>query len=115
MTLGGLWHGASWTFVVWGVLHGLLLVAHRAFRGYCEPRPRLDAALRTSAGTALRIGLTFLSVALCWVFFRASTFGDAATVLAGLAVPRAGLSAPLHPCGLWGTLAVVAVCHLLAA
>jgi alginate O-acetyltransferase complex protein AlgI len=114
MTLGGLWHGASWTFVVWGVLHGLLLVAHRAFRGYCECRTHLEAALRTSAGTTLRIGLTFLSVALCWVFFRASTFADAATVLGGLFVPRAGLSAPLHPCGLWGTVALVAVCHVLA-
>ncbi len=115
MTLGGLWHGASWTFVVWGVLHGLLLVVHRTFRGYCERRPRLDAALRTLPGTAVRIGMTFLSVALCWVFFRAATFTGAAAMLGGLFVPRGGFTAPLHPCGLWGTLAVVAFCHLFAA
>ena len=36
MTLGGLWHGASWTFVVWGMLHGGMLILHRLFRSFCE-------------------------------------------------------------------------------
>jgi alginate O-acetyltransferase complex protein AlgI len=115
MTLGGLWHGASWTFVVWGALHGLLLVGHRAFRGYCENRPRLGAALQSAAGTGMRIGLTFLSVALCWVFFRAATFGAAATMLRGLFVPHPGLGAPLNPFGLWTMVALVAICHFLGA
>src|SRR5437763_13647772 len=38
MTLGGLWHGANWTFVIWGLLHGLLLIVHRSFRSFCKPR-----------------------------------------------------------------------------
>src|SRR5262249_21286861 len=75
MILGGLWHGASWTFVVWGLVHGLLLVVHRLFRDFCEPRPRLAAALQTRPGTGVRVAVTFLSVAFCWVLFRATTFG----------------------------------------
>ena len=45
MTLGGLWHGASWTFVLWGLAHGLLLVGHRAFRSFAMSRPSLDRLL----------------------------------------------------------------------
>src|SRR5205823_8430177 len=44
MALGGLWHGANWTFVVWGILHGLLLIVHRTFQGICRQHPRLDRA-----------------------------------------------------------------------
>jgi alginate O-acetyltransferase complex protein AlgI len=91
MTLGGLWHGASWTFVAWGVLHGLLLIAHRAFRDWCAPRPRLACWLQSQSGTALRIGTTFLTVSLCWVFFRATAFGKAAELLKRLVVPHSGL------------------------
>src|SRR5207245_2381081 len=47
MTLGGLWHGASWTFVGWGVLHGFFLITHRSFREFADRRPRLDAWLQT--------------------------------------------------------------------
>ncbi len=45
MTLGGLWHGAAWGYVLWGIAHGLMLVVHKQFKDYCEARPRLDAAL----------------------------------------------------------------------
>ena len=95
------------------MLHGLLLIGQRAFRGFCELRPRLDGTLQTPVGTAARISLTFLSVALAWVFFRAATFADAATVLQGLFVLRDGLPAPLNPVGLWGTWAVVLIACLL--
>jgi alginate O-acetyltransferase complex protein AlgI len=91
MTLGGLWHGASWTFVVWGLLHGLLLVGHRTFQDWCRLRPRLSAWLETSSGTALRVSATFMAVSLCWVFFRATTFTIAATMLWRMAVPHPGI------------------------
>jgi alginate O-acetyltransferase complex protein AlgI len=110
MVLGGLWHGASWTFVFWGLLHGALLVAHRAFRDFCKPRPRLDALLQGPAGTTLRRLVTFLCVALCWVFFRATTFGAALEMLRRLAVPHAGSAAPLPGLSLWYTVALVVVC-----
>jgi alginate O-acetyltransferase complex protein AlgI len=80
MLLGGLWHGASWTFVVWGGLHGLLLAGHRALGGYV-PRGRL-APLRWS--DVPKILTTFATVSLVWVFFRAATFTEAVDYLQGL-------------------------------
>jgi alginate O-acetyltransferase complex protein AlgI len=78
MLIGGLWHGASWTFVVWGGLHGLYLAVERMlrkpFRGY---RPGRLAA----AGLGL---LTFVLVNIAWVFFRAKTFHEAMFVLSGM-------------------------------
>ena len=57
MTLGGLWHGAGWNFVVFGLLQGLLLIIHRVFKDYCKTRPALDAWLQTAAGTSFPGGL----------------------------------------------------------
>jgi alginate O-acetyltransferase complex protein AlgI len=88
MTLGGLWHGASWTFVFWGFYHGLLLTMQRAWTA-----PRWFAGIWTRPlGTAA----TFLAVAVGWVFFRAQTFTDALSVLAGLVRPTRGLTLQPH-------------------
>jgi alginate O-acetyltransferase complex protein AlgI len=73
MLLGGLWHGASWTFVVWGGLHGLFLIAERVLR------PHL-ARLRWTAGpvgTFAGVAVTFVCVCFAWVFFRAPDFSTA--------------------------------------
>jgi D-alanyl-lipoteichoic acid acyltransferase DltB (MBOAT superfamily) len=80
MLLGGLWHGASWTFVVWGGLHGLLLAGHRALGGYV-PRGK-PQALRVRDVPAVIV--TFSTVTLLWVFFRADSFGEALAFLSGL-------------------------------
>jgi len=114
MVLGGLWHGAAWTFVAWGALHGLLLVGHRAFQQFCKSRQRLDGLLQSATGTGLRVAVTFAAVCVCWVFFRATSFAAALTVLGRLAMPCDGLAPPLHKRALAYTLAVVAVAHLLA-
>ncbi len=114
MTLGGLWHGASWTFVVWGMLHGLLLIVHRWFRDFATCRSRLDRSLQSLPGTALRIALTFLTVSVCWIFFRAATFSAAATILGRMLVPQPGLGPPLATVSFWCMVAVVAVCHAAA-
>jgi alginate O-acetyltransferase complex protein AlgI len=114
MTLGGLWHGASWTFVAWGVLHGLLLVLHRAFRAGCAGRPRLERALRSGPGTAARVGCTFLCVCLGWVFFRAQTFGAAAALLARMVWPGPSRTEPLAAFGFVATVVVVLLGHGLA-
>jgi alginate O-acetyltransferase complex protein AlgI len=82
MLLGGLWHGASWTFVVWGGLHGTYLLINHAWRAAAaglRPGAAL-AALGKFAGAAL----TFLAVVVAWVFFRATTFDGAARVLQGM-------------------------------
>jgi alginate O-acetyltransferase complex protein AlgI len=114
MTLGGLWHGASWTFVLWGLLHGFLLVGHRLFRDFCQVRPRLDRVLQTLPGAAVCVGFTCLCVCLGWVLFRATTFGIAAEVFKRLAVPHTGSGLPLALDGLWVIVVVVALAHVLA-
>jgi alginate O-acetyltransferase complex protein AlgI len=80
MLLGGLWHGASWTFVVWGGLHGIYLAAERWIRQKTGvegdpvgPWNRLALAL-----------VTYFLVNITWVFFRAGDFGSASRILAGM-------------------------------
>jgi alginate O-acetyltransferase complex protein AlgI len=113
MVLGGLWHGAAWTFVAWGALHGLLLVAHRGLQAFCKTRPRLDGLLQSRPGTVLRVMTTFCCVCAGWVFFRATTFGSAAEVLKRLALPHAGLPAPPRPHTFWCVAVGVLACHAL--
>jgi alginate O-acetyltransferase complex protein AlgI len=114
MTLGGLWHGASWNFVLWGALHGVFLSVHRAFRSFCTARPRLDRLVQTPAGTALRRLLTFFCVCQGFVLFRAIGLGTATTMLGRLWLPAAGLS-NWHPFGMsffWCLIAGAAVFHV---
>ena len=70
MLLGGLWHGAAWTFVVWGAYHGLLLVGYRLVQTGFDRWPRL-----------LRRAVTFVLVVIGWVFFRSDNFGIALSLL----------------------------------
>ena len=84
MLLGGLWHGAAWTFVAWGGLHGLYLAANHAWRQLMRRIGR-DPDRPTPAGALLARGLTFLAVVVGWVLFRAESFDAAARILAGMA------------------------------
>jgi D-alanyl-lipoteichoic acid acyltransferase DltB (MBOAT superfamily) len=97
MLLGGLWHGASWTFVVWGGLHGLYLQLNHAWRHLVERSPRLQARLaRHSTMAAVAAwALTFLAVVVAWVFFRAETFTGAANMLAGMFLGATEMDADL--------------------
>jgi alginate O-acetyltransferase complex protein AlgI len=83
MLLGGLWHGAAWTFVAWGALHGLYLCINHAWINYGPPIP---AALAHPAGIAARL-LTFLAVVVAWVFFRADSLTSALSVLSKMTDP----------------------------
>ena len=114
MTLGGLWHGANWTFVFWGALHGSLLVGHRCFRAVSERLPLLERVLRSMPGAALRMLLTYGCVAIGWVFFRATTFHDAWTLLHRLFAWGPGLGEPLRRVGLVDTLVFLWLCHGVA-
>jgi len=79
MLLGGLWHGAAWTFVVWGGLHGSLLAIHRLWSRTLDEvgwRPAVTVRGSTAWRWASRI-LLFHAVSAGWVFFRASSFGIA--------------------------------------
>ena len=83
MLIGGLWHGAAWTFVVWGAYHGALLALHRRFAAVWDPLPAL-----------LRRGAMFLAAVVGWVFFRATDFGMALDLLAKMFTPVPGSLGP---------------------
>ncbi|WP_263771540.1 MBOAT family O-acyltransferase [Propionivibrio soli] len=83
MVLGGLWHGASWTFVFWGTLHGIYLVINHAFQKLVNNFYDLN-------GPAFKLvawAMTFLSAVVAWVFFRAPDFPTALRVLNGMVTP----------------------------
>jgi D-alanyl-lipoteichoic acid acyltransferase DltB (MBOAT superfamily) len=115
MVLGGLWHGAAWTFVVWGALHGLALAAHHAFRDHLAPRLGLPASspLGSAVGLVLCTALTFWWVCLAWIFFRAVGFADALIIAKAYLTFTAEGTLPL---GLdWKPLALaLGVLHWLA-
>jgi alginate O-acetyltransferase complex protein AlgI len=79
MVIGGLWHGAAWTFVLWGALHGVGLSIER---GWGEMRG--NSASESLGGRAARRLLTFHVVCLGWVLFRSDSVATAATVLGRL-------------------------------
>jgi D-alanyl-lipoteichoic acid acyltransferase DltB (MBOAT superfamily) len=95
MLLGGLWHGAGWTFVVWGGLHGLYLVLHHGWQAWYGP-------LGAGARTWWAWPLTFVAVVLAWVMFRAPDLATAVEIWRGMAgangvaLPR-GLAAYAQP------------------
>lgn len=83
MVLGGLWHGAAWTFVAWGTIHGLALVVERLL-GAGRPSGERPVA------TALRWLITFHVVCVAWVLFRAESFEIAADFLGGIVTAPLG-------------------------
>jgi alginate O-acetyltransferase complex protein AlgI len=111
MGLAGLWHGASWPYVVFGLLQGLMLIAHRGFAAWCAARPALAALLQTLPGAAVRVGFTFFCFCLTLVVFRSPTLAAGADMLVGLFRPRGGLGPPISLDYLWCFLAVAAVAH----
>ena len=92
--LGGLWHGAGWTFIVWGGLHGAALVVFRGWQRIGFRLPKIVAIL-----------FTFLFVHVTWVFFRANSLADAANMLRKL-VPGA-LEWSAWQINLWPTQATI--------
>jgi hypothetical protein len=89
MLLGGLWHGAGWTFVVWGGLHGAYLIVNHTWRTWRTSRPLEVGWFERWIGTVL----TFLAVIVAWVFFRADSF-DTATRILGTMTGINGIGLP---------------------
>ena len=109
MLLGGLWHGASWNFVIWGGLHGVALIVHKAWRWLLGKKAAVfdQSRIVSLAGWALTMALVFSG----WVFFRAAGFHNATTMLARIFTWNTGGVRLLSPQILMA-LAMVGVAHL---
>ncbi len=93
MLLGGLWHGANWTFLVWGGLHGIYLVVNHSWQSVREQLGFEESGL--TLGYRLFSGLiTFLAVVVAWVFFRADSIKTALVIIEGMS-GRNGMALPL--------------------
>lgn len=79
--VSGLWHGANWTFLAWGVLHGIFLVFHDFLCG----GKRVRNSVKTSAAlTCAKVSLTFAAVTFAWILFRAESFSHFAAIMDGI-------------------------------
>lgn len=87
MLLGGLWHGAKWTFVIWGFLHGAFLCLHKAFRAIKKSEHSTSVI-----SSAISILFTYILVCIGWVFFRAETVQDAFIVIKKLFIWQDGIT-----------------------
>src|SRR5262249_13864232 len=106
MLLGGLWHGAAWTFVAWGAYHGALLALHRAI-----PWPQWTGRRMLHPA---RVAVTFVLVCIGWVLFRAESLGAACTILGRMATPSTGISLSPHVALLTAAiLGVVLAAHVI--
>lgn len=89
MVLGGLWHGASWNFVLWGTLHGLALCIHKLyvqFRGTTKEK--------NTFSKIVSIAFTYVFVCICWIFFRSEDFSVSLSVLSKVFVWQDGIIQP---------------------
>ncbi len=120
MVLGGVWHGAAWTFVIWGALHGVYICINHLWRNVAVDMPRLTSH---AAWKYFSRGLTFLLVVIAWAFFRAESVDSALLVLSGMSGGN-GFGVPLllaTPLGIEGaecaafTLCAVAFPNNLAS
>lgn len=94
MLLGGLWHGAGWTYIIWGGLHGLYLMIFHAWRRGLEASGLSSSSRSLSTALApIAWLLTFTAVVVAWVFFRAANLDSALSMLRGMA----GMNGALLP------------------
>lgn len=84
MLLGGLWHGAAWTFVIWGAYHGGLLILHRCFQRFSGKTQAVENDFYRPVFSALKMILFFHLICLGWLFFRAASLTQALQMLQGI-------------------------------
>jgi alginate O-acetyltransferase complex protein AlgI len=75
--LSGFWHGANWTFIVWGAVHAFLIICYMLYKEYFNSRNRDGGII----GQAVSIIITFALVCVAWIFFRAQSVGEACTII----------------------------------
>ena len=110
MLLGGLWHGASWNFVVWGGLHGAALALHKGLRSLLHrPKQYRSTGWRKVAA----VFITFHFVCLCWIFFRNSTFDGSISMISQIFTSFHPELASQLFVGYWKVFALMGIGYLL--
>ena len=110
MLLGGLWHGASWNFVVWGGLHGAALALHKGLRSLLHrPKQYRSTGWRKVAAVLI----TFHFVCLCWIFFRNSTFDGSISMISQIFTSFHPELAGQLFVGYWKVFALMGIGYLL--
>ena len=109
MLLGGLWHGANWTYIVWGGIHGLALVVHKAWMEVFKTNKKKAPLGMDILSTAV----TFIVVTFCWIFFRAESINKAFMIIRRIFSFKPGLEQPY----LWLFVSIIifAITSALAA
>ena len=112
--LCGLWHGAKWTFVAWGVMQGVFSIAQRLFNDFNKSRPALKSLLETQAGVVARVAVTYFAVLCSWVVFRSQDFGMVWTVFGQMFHYHKGVMVrtPIGPLSLVFAVVLVLAAHL---
>lgn len=123
MTLGGLWHGAAMHYVLWGLYHGLLLMAHKMFADFRKSASGVAAFMESHIGKCLSVLVTFHAVCIGWVLFRAENIESCGQILskmffldaspAPLAMALPAISYPLIYAGIYLILPVLAIAHII--
>ncbi|MBC3920299.1 MBOAT family protein [Undibacterium sp. CY18W] len=96
MLLAGIWHGAGWNFMLWGALHGSMLLINHFWHHLLKSRPTLAKAWQTLPDAIMTV-LTFLLVAFAWILFRANDMNSAWHMYAALLQPFSGNPMPALP------------------
>lgn len=90
MVIGGIWHGANWTYIIWGLLHGLALAVHKVWMTLTGSSIKKHSAV----GNVISICLTFLFTTFCWIFFRAASISQAFLIIKRIFSFERGLEQP---------------------
>jgi D-alanyl-lipoteichoic acid acyltransferase DltB (MBOAT superfamily) len=109
MLLGGLWHGASWRFIIWGALHGAALTIHKFFRSRYPQAKRKD----NPWVNMLKMLVTFHFVCFCWIFFRAANMATVGEMLNQIFVHMNFGLLPDFIAGYRGVLMLMVIGYLL--
>jgi alginate O-acetyltransferase complex protein AlgI len=113
MTLCGLWHGATWPFVIFGMIQAVLLILHRLFKQWCAQHARLDAFLQSTPGTILRVACTLAIFSFTLVFVRSPTMDIVFRMYERMFAFEPGLSVKIAQFSLLCTVLVVLGASLL--
>lgn len=100
MVLGGLWHGANWTFVIWGAIHGVALCVQKKFSELLKHNKEYKG---TVTGNLVSCVFTYAFVCFCWIFFRAESFENANEIIYRIATLKDGITHIYS----WSVLAIV--------